>query len=130
VLSVLNTYVNGREIILIYEAMDITLRQMVSVCPVHVSKIAAIFKEVNNTTQTLREEVLTTIQVVYGLEYLHQELSLVHGSLSCDSILLKQSGAIKIGMYTVMSISSADIVSQCWRSSCQTDTVHQREYTH
>ena len=130
VLSIFDAYVDGPEIVLIYEVMDITLRQMVSVCPVHTSKLSAIFKEVDNPPWKLCKEVLNTEQVVYGLNYLHQELSLIHGSLSYDSILLKQDGVVKIGVYTIMSVSSADLVSQCQRSSYRTDTVHHRECTH
>lgn len=72
---------------------------------------------------------LTTEQVVYGLEYLHQELSLVHGSLSCNNILLNQDGTAKIGTYSAASISPADLVSQRWRGSCEEDPLHERERT-
>jgi serine/threonine protein kinase len=72
---------------------------------------------------------LNTEQVVYGLEYLHQELSLVHGSLSCNNILLNQDGTAKIGMYSAASSSLADLVSQPWRGSCEEDPIHERERT-
>jgi hypothetical protein len=48
VVSILDTYVDGPDIVVVYEAMDISLRQMVSVCPVHIAKVAAIFKEVSS----------------------------------------------------------------------------------
>jgi hypothetical protein len=48
VVNMIDTYVDGPEVVFVYEAMDISLRQMISVCPLHVSKLAAIFKEVSS----------------------------------------------------------------------------------
>jgi hypothetical protein len=53
VVSILDFYVEGPDIVVVYEAMDISLLQMVSVCPVHVTKVAAIFKEVSSPVRVL-----------------------------------------------------------------------------
>ena len=44
---------------------------------------------------TLKVEV----QVVTGLSYIHQELAIAHGKLSCSTILLDSSGRIKLGNF-------------------------------
>jgi hypothetical protein len=53
VVSMVDTYVDGPEVVFVYEAMDISLRQLISVCPLHISKIAAIIKEVSGLVQML-----------------------------------------------------------------------------
>jgi len=53
VVDIADTYVDGPEIVFVYEAMDISLRQLISVCPLHISKLAAIFKEVSSLAKTL-----------------------------------------------------------------------------
>jgi hypothetical protein len=73
--------------------------------------------------------LLSTEQVLYGLEYLHQELSLVHGSLSCKSILLKQDGTVKIGTFTRALTSFAYLISQRRRGFREEDPLHERERT-
>jgi hypothetical protein len=53
VVGMVDTYVDGPEIVFVYEAMDISLRQLISVCPLHIVKLAAIFKEVSGLVQML-----------------------------------------------------------------------------
>jgi hypothetical protein len=51
VVSIFESFIDGPEIVFVYEAMDISLRQLISVCPLHISKLAAIFKEVSSLPQ-------------------------------------------------------------------------------
>jgi hypothetical protein len=53
VVSIIDNYVEGPEIVFIYEVMDMSLRQLISVCPLQISKLAAIFTEVGGLPQML-----------------------------------------------------------------------------
>ncbi|KAL9132040.1 MAG: hypothetical protein Q9217_000168 [Psora testacea] len=69
------------EIVIVYEQMDVSLRHIIAVTggPLQAFEIAAICKE-----------------LVGGLSYIHEKLSLYHGTLSCSNVLLNQDGKIKI----------------------------------
>ena len=43
-------------------------------------------------------------QLVEGLTYIHEQLSMYHGCLSCGTVLLRQDGKIKIGNLCTWSI--------------------------
>jgi hypothetical protein len=47
--------------------------------------------------------LLTGIQLVAGLSYIHEELSIHHGELNCVSIMLNVAGMVKIGKSGLVS---------------------------
>lgn len=81
----------------IYEPMDVTLRQVTSIVPGQLKdfQIAAVCKEVGFSRCCTPR--INAVQIVQGLEFIHSGLSLYHGSLNCGNILLSLAGKIKIG---------------------------------
>ncbi|MCJ1476735.1 hypothetical protein MMC13_005404 [Lambiella insularis] len=78
-ITILDVYLDVDEIVFVYEIMEISLRQVINVSSLQTFQIAAICE-----------------QVVNGLSYLHQELVIAYGLLSCSTVLLDSSGRIKL----------------------------------
>ena len=49
-------------------------------------------------------------QLVNGLLYLHEELSLSHGALDCSTILLNLNGIVKIGTSLELDTVNANLL--------------------
>ena len=98
VVSIIDMYHDGDHLKVIYESMDISLRKVTSILngPLKHFQIAAICKEVGVDEIPIISFLFTQIQLVAGLSYIHDNLSLYHGDLSCGTIMLKD-GSIKIG---------------------------------
>jgi serine/threonine protein kinase len=85
VVSIRDKHFENDDLVIIYERMDVSLRHVTGILqdPFKPSQIAAICK-----------------QLVAGLSYIHEELSLCHGELSCGTILLNLDGMVKIGKFS------------------------------
>ncbi|KAH8653977.1 hypothetical protein BGZ60DRAFT_568489 [Tricladium varicosporioides] len=81
VVSIQETYFENANLVIIYERMDVSLRHVTGILqgPFKPPQIAVICK-----------------QLVAGLSYIHEELSLSHGELTCGTILLNLDGMVKI----------------------------------
>ena len=47
-------------------------------------------------------------QVVYGIQYIHKELGILHGSISAENVLVNKSGSVKLGRVPANSASEID----------------------
>lgn len=72
---------NGRLSIVREYELDITLRVMCGVLP---------------TPVTEAEIAIILHHIVQGLSYVHNELTVVHGKLSCETVLISLFGAVRI----------------------------------
>ena len=98
-----NMYEDDDDVVIVYETMDVTLRPLTGIRPgpLKAFQIAAICKEVGRLFFPVAwRRVLTILkQLLEGLSYLHKELDLYHGALSCGTILLNLDGRVKIGEF-------------------------------
>jgi serine/threonine protein kinase len=99
VVNIKETYFDNDDMVIVYEQMDISLRNVTSILqgPFKPFQIATICKGVSTSFNRVSRTWLTPKQLVAGLSYIHEELALYHGELSCGSILLNLEGMVKIG---------------------------------
>ena len=89
---------------MIYQQMDISLR-MINGIPHHLWKdheIAAVCKEESPVSLYFDNSMLINhydVQVLNGVLFMHQELTLYHGDINCGTILMNREGSIKIGTF-------------------------------
>lgn len=98
VVSLFDLFYEGDQICMIYEQMDVSLRHLTGTCEGQWDdyKIGAICKEVGSI---LRMPFIFAylFPIIHGLLYIHNQCSLYHGALACDTVLLSRDGYIKIG---------------------------------
>ena len=95
-----NMYEDDEDVVIVYEAMDVTLRQLTGILR-SVRRLAKLFYVTWNVLIVLK-------QLLDGLSYLHKELTLYHGALSCGTILLNLDGRVKIGEFFKEKKAGAD----------------------
>ena len=68
-------------------------------------------------------------QILDGLSYIHEELSLYCGKLDCSTVLLNRDGMVKIGMLIQLNVSIAKAVQRISRSRfLRIDTFQRRKH--
>ena len=84
IVGLVETFYDSEAVYLVYNyhGFAVTLSQLNSTPAVHLSEVdlASICRS-----------------VLRGLEYIHEQLFIVHGHIDCDNIILCSDGAIKIG---------------------------------
>lgn len=98
VVSLFELFYEGNEVCMIYEQMDVSLRHLTGTCEGQWDdyKIGAICKEVGSIARRCFQTAYF-LPIIHGLLYIHDECSLYHGALACDTVLLNRDGFIKIG---------------------------------
>lgn len=92
-----------------YEWTDVTLAEIQSTPLGKLSDfhIAAICKEVKLFgMRSLGQELITYVQILQGLQYIHEALHIMHGALDVHNVMVDRAGQIKICKNIVVGISS------------------------
>ncbi len=92
-----------------YEWTDVTLAEIQSTPLGKLSDfhIAAICKEVKLFgIRSTSQELIISVQVLQGLQYIHEALHIMHGALDVHNVMVDRAGQIKICKDIVVGISS------------------------
>ncbi|KAI4219487.1 MAG: hypothetical protein L6R36_008293 [Xanthoria steineri] len=96
IVSLRDIFKTGAQTYLVYEFMCVSLRQIQGTprgLQIRSFEIAAICKEVSRYRHRKR---MLRRQILNGLFYMHRELGLFHGNLSCSEVMLDYEGRVKI----------------------------------
>ncbi len=113
IVNINDMYVEDCDVVFVYEQMDVSLRHMTGILqdrPLKAFQIAAICREVSASVDQTRADHAHGRQVVSGLLYMHEELGLAHGALSCSTILLDLNGRVKIGKFERERVRAALLI--------------------
>lgn len=100
IVSLRDIFKTGAQTYLVYEFMCVSLRQIQGTprgLQIRSFEIAAICKEVSRYRHRKR---MLRRQILNGLFYMHRELGLFHGNLSCSEVMLDYEGRVKIGRFS------------------------------
>ncbi|KAL4960573.1 uncharacterized protein BDV14DRAFT_140116 [Aspergillus stella-maris] len=82
IVNIQEMYLSPHSITLTYECWGISLLEL--------CRVAKIFANDEPAVATICKEVL------HGLRYIHEEIGIVHGSISCGTVILTDTGRVKI----------------------------------
>ncbi|KAL4927716.1 uncharacterized protein BDV17DRAFT_292222 [Aspergillus undulatus] len=107
VVNLQELYLSPHSVTLAYDCWGISLLE--------VCRVAKIFADDESTVATICKEVL------HGLKYLHEEVGIVHGSISCGTVILTDTGRVKIADIGDSMISGRECSdrSQDYQAVCQ-----------
>lgn len=102
IVNIKDMYVENNNIVFVYKQVNVSLRHITDILQnrsLKVFQIATICREISVNVDQFRAYYAYKQQIISGLLYMHEELSLTYNALNCSIILLNLNRRIKIDKF-------------------------------